>query len=104
MAFLSREYRVLAIFVVVVAILLAVGNANLDSSHALIGLSFVFGALFETGFSFAVNVLPIIVFMGSVFAVLYHLGVLQRMVDGHTINRLDELLPWSWKAQNGVKT
>ena len=36
--------------------------------------AFVFGALVDTGFSFAVNVLPIIVFMGSVFAVLYHLG------------------------------
>ncbi|MEN8007944.1 MAG: sodium-translocating pyrophosphatase [Candidatus Krumholzibacteriota bacterium] len=45
MAFLSREYRVLAIFVVVVAVLLAVGNAGLASSHALIGLSFVLGAL-----------------------------------------------------------
>jgi CNT family concentrative nucleoside transporter len=42
---------------------------------------FVFGGLTETGFSFVVNVLPIIVFMGSVFAVLYHLGVMQRVVD-----------------------
>jgi CNT family concentrative nucleoside transporter len=41
----------------------------------------VFGALMDTGFSFAVNVLPIIVFMGSFFAVLYHLGVVQRVVD-----------------------
>ncbi len=45
MAFLSREYRVLAIFVVVVAVLLAFGNAKLPNSHALIGLSFVMGAL-----------------------------------------------------------
>jgi CNT family concentrative nucleoside transporter len=30
---------------------------------------------------FAVRVLPIIVFMGSVFSVLYHLGVLQRTVS-----------------------
>jgi K(+)-stimulated pyrophosphate-energized sodium pump len=44
MAFLSREYRVLGIFVVVVAVLLAVGNAKLDNSHALISLSFVLGA------------------------------------------------------------
>ena len=44
MAFLSREYRVLGIFVVIVAALLAVGNAKLDNSHALIGLSFVLGA------------------------------------------------------------
>ena len=45
MAFLNREYRVLAIFVVVVAALLAVGNAKVGSSHALIGFSFVLGAL-----------------------------------------------------------
>ena len=45
------------------------------------GVRFVFGALVDTGFSFVVNVLPIIVFMGSLFAVLYHLGVLQRVVN-----------------------
>jgi K(+)-stimulated pyrophosphate-energized sodium pump len=45
MAFLSREYRVLSIFVVVVAILLAVGNANVETSHWLIGVSFVLGAM-----------------------------------------------------------
>jgi CNT family concentrative nucleoside transporter len=46
-----------------------------------VGVRFVFGALVDTGFSFAVNVLPIIVFMGSLFAVLYHLGLLQRVVN-----------------------
>jgi K(+)-stimulated pyrophosphate-energized sodium pump len=45
MAFLAREYKVLAIFVVIVAVLLAVGNANLDNSHWLIGVSFVAGAI-----------------------------------------------------------
>ncbi|MGD9546310.1 MAG: sodium-translocating pyrophosphatase [Candidatus Krumholzibacteriia bacterium] len=45
MAFLNREYRVLAIFVVIVAVLLAFGNAKLANSHALIGLSFVLGAV-----------------------------------------------------------
>ncbi len=44
MAFLSREYKVLSIFVIVVAALLAIGNAKLPSSHAIIGLSFVLGA------------------------------------------------------------
>jgi len=46
------------------------------------GVSFVFGPLLETGFSFALGVLPIIVFMGSLFAILYHLGVVQRVVAG----------------------
>lgn len=31
-------------------------------------------------------------------------GHLFRMVDGHPINRLDELLPWAWNAQHPVKT
>ena len=41
----------------------------------------MFGALVDTGFSIVANVLPIIVFMGSFFAVLYHLGLIQRVVD-----------------------
>jgi K(+)-stimulated pyrophosphate-energized sodium pump len=45
MAFLAREYKVLAIFVLIVAALLAFGNANLENSHWLIGVSFILGAL-----------------------------------------------------------
>ena len=44
------------------------------------GTRFVFGPLMDTGFSFALNVLPLIIFMGSFFAVLYHLGLVQRVV------------------------
>ncbi len=50
-------------------------------SYTEAGTRFVFGALLDTGFSFAVNVLPVIVFMGSLFAVLYHLGIMQRVVN-----------------------
>ncbi len=57
----------------------AVVSALIEYTDA--GVRFVFGALVDTGFSFVVNVLPIIVFMGSFFAVLYHLGVIQRVVD-----------------------
>ncbi|MDY7094302.1 MAG: sodium-translocating pyrophosphatase [Acidobacteriota bacterium] len=45
MAFLGREYRVLAIFVVVAAALLAFGNRNVAGSSALVGVSMVVGAL-----------------------------------------------------------
>ena len=45
------------------------------------GARFVFGDLLETGASFALNVLPVIIFMGSLIAVLYHLGVVQRVVS-----------------------
>lgn len=45
MAFLKREYSVLAIFVAVVAVLLAFGNRSLEGSHWLIGVSFVLGAI-----------------------------------------------------------
>lgn len=34
----------------------------------------------------------------------YLRDVLQRMTDGHPVNRLDELLPWSWKPVDHVKT
>ncbi|HFA49074.1 MAG TPA: sodium-translocating pyrophosphatase [Bacteroidetes bacterium] len=44
MAFLKAEYRVLAIFVIAVAILLAVSGNTADSSP-LVGLSFVIGAI-----------------------------------------------------------
>ena len=45
MAFLSREYRILAIFVVVVAALLAGFNVGNENSSPLVGLSFVVGAV-----------------------------------------------------------
>ena len=57
------------------------GIVDLFIRYVDAGVRFVFGALVDTGFSIVVNVLPIIVFMGSLFAVLYHLGVLQRVVD-----------------------
>lgn len=46
------------------------------------GVRFVAEPLLETGFSIFLQVLPIIVFMGSLFAILYHLGVVQRVVRG----------------------
>ncbi len=45
MAFLGREYSVLVIFVAVVAILLAVANANIEGSSWMVGVSFVVGAV-----------------------------------------------------------
>ena len=51
------------------------------TAYTDVGVRFVFGALVDTGFSFVVNVLPIIVVMGSFFAVLYHIGILQRVVN-----------------------
>ena len=34
----------------------------------------------------------------------YLSDVLTRMVEGHPVNRLDELLPWAWKSVNHVNT
>jgi CNT family concentrative nucleoside transporter len=50
-------------------------------SYSDAGTRFVFGALAETGFSIFVNVLPIIIFSGCFFSVLYHLGLLQKIVN-----------------------
>ena len=44
-AFLNREYRILAIFVVVVAALLAFANMGQENSSALIAVSFIVGAI-----------------------------------------------------------
>ena len=47
------------------------------------GTSFVFGSLFpkENGFVFALNVLPVIIFLGAIIGVLYYLRVIQVIVD-----------------------
>jgi CNT family concentrative nucleoside transporter len=61
------------------------------------GTRFIFGnAADETGpwgFIFAVKVLPIIIFFASLMAVLYHLGVMQRVIAGFA---------WAIRAVMGV--
>jgi hypothetical protein len=32
----------------------------------------------------------------------YLTDILQRMIDGHTVNSLDDLLPWNWKPDHPV--
>ena len=44
------------------------------------GARFVFGPLVDSGFAIATHVLPVIVFLASLFAVLFHLGIVQRVV------------------------
>ncbi|MGB3593670.1 MAG: nucleoside transporter C-terminal domain-containing protein [Ornithinimicrobium sp.] len=56
-------------------------QAVIDSSSA--GIEFVFGpALPEDGLVFAFQVLPVIIFFASLTAVLYHWGILQKVVEG----------------------
>jgi CNT family concentrative nucleoside transporter len=50
------------------------------TTYSRVGARFVFGPLLDGGFSIALHVLPVIVFMGSLFAVLFHLGVVQGVV------------------------
>ncbi|REC63813.1 sodium-translocating pyrophosphatase [Chryseobacterium pennae] len=52
MAFLKAEYKVLAYFVVIVAILLAVMGSSNANSHWSIGLAFVMGAIFSAAAGF----------------------------------------------------
>lgn len=52
------------------------------------GTQFIFGSLADpskTGFVFAINVLPTIVFFSSIMAVMYHLGVMQKIIRGIAI-------------------
>ncbi len=46
------------------------------------GSRFLFGAYLDNEFTVALNVLPTIIFFSSLMAVLYHLGVMQRLVRG----------------------
>src|SRR5262245_50017846 len=47
------------------------------------GAKFVFGPLFaDSGFAIVTHVLPVIVFLGAFFAVLFHLGLVQRVIAG----------------------
>ena len=50
MSFLKAEYRVLAIFVILISVLLGFANAGRESSSALISLSFIVGAV-ASGFA-----------------------------------------------------
>jgi transposase len=43
-------------------------------------------------------------FIEGLDGVRYLTDVLQRMVDDHPQNRLDELLPWNWKVENPVNS
>ncbi len=53
LAFLSAEYRLLAIFVVIVSVLLAIVSFVVPTTHWLIVIAFVFGAVFS---AFAGNI------------------------------------------------
>jgi len=41
--------------------------------------------------------------MNGIEPYAYLRDVLQRMVDGHPVNRLGELLPWNWRPAEAVK-
>ncbi len=44
------------------------------------GTEFVFGSLYKTGFSFALNVLPTIIFFSAFMGILYYFGIMQFIV------------------------
>ncbi|GAB6098636.1 NupC/NupG family nucleoside CNT transporter [Halanaerocella petrolearia] len=44
------------------------------------GADFLFGSLMDTGFSFALSVIPTIIFFSSLMSVLYYLGIVQKVV------------------------
>ena len=56
------------------------------SHYATDGATFVFGPLADPagkdGFVFAFAILPTIIFMAAFFAVLYHFGIMQVIING----------------------
>lgn len=56
-------------------------GVNALLGYAGAGISMVFGPLVnEVGFSFALNVLPVIIFFAALMSVLYHIGIMPRLV------------------------
>lgn len=67
------------------AVLRALSNGVLSLlGYANVGIDMVFGGLVtdNVGFSFALNVLPIIIFFSALMSVLYHLRIMQPIVIG----------------------
>ncbi|QQR90053.1 MAG: NupC/NupG family nucleoside CNT transporter [Myxococcales bacterium] len=58
------------------------GAVNQLLSFTTDGARFIFGKYLDDEFTFALNVLPTIVFFSSLMALLYHYGVMQRIVKG----------------------
>ena len=44
------------------------------------GISFLFGDLADTGFIFAIRVLPLIIFISALISMLYYLGIMQFVI------------------------
>ena len=55
LAFLKAEYRLLAIFVIVVSVLLAIVSFVVPTTHWLIVIAFIFGAVFAALTTFLQN-------------------------------------------------
>lgn len=61
----------------------AAQGVNALLGYAGAGISMVFGPLAgDLGFVFALNVLPVIIFFAALMSVLYHIGVMPRVVAG----------------------
>lgn len=58
-----------------------------------VGSRFLFGAYLDDHFTVALNVLPTIIFFSALMSVLYHLGVMQKIV-----------LAFAWAMQRTLKT
>ncbi|MHC5115055.1 MAG: NupC/NupG family nucleoside CNT transporter [Planctomycetota bacterium] len=83
---LVLAWLLLAVEPVVVAIDALAWVVKEVIGSAAAGAEFVFGGLADTqgpwGFVFAVQALPVIIFFGALMAILYHLGIMQRVVAG----------------------
>lgn len=46
-----------------------------------VGIAFLFGDLANSGFIFAIRVLPIIIFFSALISALYYLGIMQKVIE-----------------------
>ena len=72
------------------ALATAARGVNQLLEYAGAGIAMVFGPLEGVGFSFALHVLPVIIFFAALMSVLYHVGIMPRLVAGFgwLLNRL----------------
>jgi CNT family concentrative nucleoside transporter len=85
---------VLQVFLGLIILKTAAGRAFFDGANHLVtqitgytaqGSEFIFGSLAtdpNLGYIFAIQVLPTIIFIGALTGILYHLGIMQKIVHG----------------------
>ena len=97
MAFLGREYKVLAIFVIAVAVLLAAANAKMESSSWMVGLSFIVGAVCSVEIPLPAG--PRKPFQSAAGRDAAAVQMMTRLVVNHRNRSVMRMIPWMMQCR-----